>query len=188
MPLLGVAFLFLNCQEFLLYAKLDSFSTKISKMNKEVTQIKVFVSCPSDVKNEKSIVEYLCDEINQKYRDKFKVSLLMVEWEKSVIPQFGPRPQAIINQQISKYDVFIGIFWKRFGTPPGAKNPNTGEHYESGTEEEFEIAYQGWKQKKSVRINFYFKDLNRKAGIDDQVQTAKVVAFKKKLRDKSFCG
>ena len=110
MPLLGVAFLFLNCQEFLLYAKLDSFSTKISKMNKEVTQIKVFVSCPSDVKNEKSIVEYLCDEINQKYRDKFKVSLLMVEWEKSVIPQFGPRPQAIINQQISKYDVFIGIF------------------------------------------------------------------------------
>ena len=80
------------------------------------------------------------------------------------------------------------ILWKRFGTPPGAKNPNTGEHYESGPEEEFEIAYQGWKQKKSVRINFYFKDLNRKAGIDDQVQTAKVVAFKKKLRDKSFCG
>lgn len=155
-------------------------------MNKEKIQIRVFVSCPSDIKEEKAIVAYLCDEINQKYRDKFDISLLMLDWEKSAIPQFGPRPQAKINQDIKEYDVFIGILWKKFGTPPGAKNPNTGENYESGTEEEFEIAYQRWKQKKSVLINFYFKDPNIKGGIDDQDQIAKVAAFKKRLRDKSW--
>ncbi len=145
-------------------------------------RVKVFVSCPGDLKAEKSIVEYLCNEINQKYQNKSDVSLLMVDWEKSVIPQFGQRPQAIINEQIGEYDVFVGILWKRFGTPTGAKNPNTGKDYESGTVEEFEIAYQRWKQRKRPLINFYFKEQNCKGSIDDQEQIAKVEAFRERLR------
>ena len=58
------------------------------------------------------------------------------------------RPQGIINKQIGEYDIFIGMMWKRFGTPTGKAG--------SGTEEEFRLAYEYWETTKSVMILFYF--------------------------------
>jgi hypothetical protein len=58
------------------------------------------------------------------------------------------RPQEVINGQIGEYDIFVGIMWKRFGTPTGMA--------QSGTEEEFRLAYDAWQQSKSPSILFYF--------------------------------
>ncbi|HEX5733352.1 MAG TPA: hypothetical protein VF131_11010 [Blastocatellia bacterium] len=152
-------------------------------MPREITQLKVFVSCPGDVEKEKQLVHILCNEINQGFQDRCNVSLMMVEWRESVVPQFGPRPQQIINEQIGEYDVFIGILWKRFGTPPGATNPHTGQDYDSGTEEEFETAYDRWKQHGDPLINFYFKqDANSIPSFSEMESLQKVLRFKEKLK------
>ncbi len=150
-------------------------------MPREITQLKVFVSCPSDVEMEKQTVAYLCDESNRSHGGRCNVYLTMVEWRNSVIPQFGPRPQQLINEQIGEYDVFIGILWMRFGTQPGAKNPNTGEDYESGTEEEFEKAYERWKQTGEPSINFYFKEAAAST-LPEIESLQKVLKFKERLK------
>ena len=88
-------------------------------------------------------------------------------WENSTFPSFGAYPQDVINNQIGDdYDIFLGIFWTRCGTPT--------MNSQSGTLEEFERAYA--RQKNSlVKICLYFKtDLADLYKIDlDQFQKVK---------------
>ena len=53
-------------------------------------------------------------------------------------PVRGGEPEVLINDQIGKYDIFLGVMWRRFGTPTGVA--------ESGTEEEFRRALELWAQ------------------------------------------
>lgn len=152
-------------------------------MAREVTQIRVFVACPKDVANAKKIIKQVCDDINQDFRDSYAIQLLMLEHETSVVPEFGPRPQALINQQIGEYDVFIGVLGKRFGTPSGGINPATGHRYESGTEEEFYIAYERWKKEGKVRISVHFKAVDEVGSFQEQEELQKVRDFRRKLRN-----
>ena len=73
--------------------------------------------------------------------------LELLRWETHAYPSMG-RPQSVINAQIGDYDVFVGILWKRFGTPTGRA--------ESGTEEEFRLAFDSWKKTKRPHILLYF--------------------------------
>ncbi len=153
-------------------------------MPTNVTQIKVFISCPSDVETEKALVKVVCEEINQRFRNRYNVSLFALDWRQSVVPLFGPRTQGRINEQIGEYDVFIGILWKRFGTPTGAQNSQTGLDYESGTEEEFQLAYDRWKEKQAPLINFYFKtEMRRVPDESEMEQLSKVTKFKQRLKE-----
>jgi predicted NACHT family NTPase len=153
-------------------------------MMPQVSQIRVFISGPSDADPEKQIVKDVCDDLNQGLRDRCNVNLLWLEWRKSVVPQLGPRPQEVINDGIGEYEVFIGVLKKRFGTPPGAFNPRTGAEYESGTEEEFELAYEQWKQTGELYINFYFeRNLSfTSPNPDEAKQLLNVVKFKERIR------
>lgn len=58
--------------------------------------------------------------------------------------------QAIVNRDVGDFDVMIGIMWKHFGTPTGAAG--------SGTEEEFQLAYDSWRSSGRPRIMFYFSE------------------------------
>src|SRR6185295_18128592 len=53
------------------------------------------------------------------------------------------------------WDLFVGILWLRFGSRSGASDPETMKPYESGTEEEFQLAYRSWEKKGRPRILFY---------------------------------
>jgi hypothetical protein len=91
------------------------------------------------------------------------------------------RPQEIVNTQIGEYDIFIGILWKRFGTPTGKA--------ESGTEEEFQIAYERWLKTEAPRIMFYFKEepyvIRSKPEVE---QVSRVIAFKESLQKQGLIG
>lgn len=145
--------------------------------------IRVFISCPGDVDAEKRIVTEVCQEINDDLGARFCVTLEVVEWKRNVVPQFGPRMQEIINNQVGQYDVFLGILSKRFGTPTGAMNPLTGEEFQSGTEEEFVRAHEQWKIYKTPRINVYFKrEKYALNSVDEASQAKKVLEFKERLK------
>ncbi|MGZ8932998.1 MAG: hypothetical protein ACXW06_06955 [Halobacteriota archaeon] len=59
--------------------------------------------------------------------------LLPLRWETHSSPEFGTRPQAVINRQVvDQCDMVVGVFWTKLGTP-------TGEA-ESGTIEEIDRA------------------------------------------------
>src|SRR3712207_9162732 len=65
---------------------------------------------------------------------------------------YGDGPQAVIDRQVSIADfhIFIGILWRRFGTPTARAG--------SGTEEEFQTARESWRvQRRPQEILFYFR-------------------------------
>jgi len=110
--------------------------------------------------------------------DSLGIVLEVVDWKTHVVPDMG-RPQEVINQQVGDYDIFVGILWKRFGTPTGKG--------ESGTEEEFNIAYANWQKFKRPRILFYFSRVpSLPNDYDEAMQLAKVMGFKKTLQEKGL--
>src|SRR6266700_2001210 len=113
--------------------------------------LRVFVASPSDVAGERDTLAKLLADINDvlAYLAPEKgLSLELVRYETHSYPDIGA-PQDVINREIPiDYDIFIGIMWKRTGTPT-ATAP-------SGTIEEFQRACERRKQGSLPLIMFYF--------------------------------
>lgn len=122
-------------------------------MPEQVTQLRLFVASPGDVAEERASIDAVVDELNRTIGRTKKLAVRVVKWETDSVPGFGSDPQAVINDQVSieEIDIFVGVLWARFGTAtPRAL---------SGTQEEFERAYQRWKQNPaSMAIMMYFCD------------------------------
>ena len=117
-------------------------------------KLRVFVASPSDVANERAKVETVVASL-KRLADRYGVTLETIDWRK-VVPDMG-RPQQVIFDQLKPetWDVFIGILWHRFGTPPGGMDPRRQKEYLSGTEEEFRVAHGLWQKHKKPRIMMY---------------------------------
>lgn len=146
-------------------------------MARSITNYDVFISSPSDVDQERDIVQEAIDQLNQVRGKKEGFQLTALRWERDVSSQIGDRPQEIINKQIgNKYDIFIGILCSRFGQKT--------KEYKSGTEEEFSIAYTRCiEDENKPEILFYFKDPRKSNHPIDAEQLIMVQEFKKKVGD-----
>jgi hypothetical protein len=141
-------------------------------------KIRLFLSSPGDVETERQRVHKEVAQINRMWGDVYGVTLEVLDWKTHVTPDMG-RPQDVINRQINEYDIFVGVMWKRFGTPTGKA--------ESGTEEEFNIACANWEKFGRPRILFYFSQaLFYPKTSEEVMQLAKVMRFKEKLQQKGL--
>ena len=141
-------------------------------------KIRLFLSSPGDVETERQKVHSVVAQVNRLIGHFYDVSLEVIDWKTHVAPKMG-RTQEVINEQVGKYDIFVGIMWKRFGTPTGTA--------ESGTEEEFNIAYENWKQFGKPWILFYFSQVPFMPRTTPEVsQLAKVLTFKEQLQQKGL--
>jgi hypothetical protein len=137
-------------------------------------KVRLFLSSPGDVEPERKIVHKTAKIINNMLSDSFSMVLEVIDWKTHIVPDMG-RPQELINEQVGDYDIFVGILWKRFGTPTGVA--------ESGTEEEFYIAYENWKNYQKPRIMFYFSQVPFMPRTpDESEQMSKVLNFKSKFQ------
>ncbi len=125
-------------------------------MPEEVTRLRIFVASPGDVLDEREHLRLVVDELNRTLADRLGLTLDLLDWRTHVAPGMG-RPQQVIFDQLAleKWDNFVGILWARFGTPPGTTHSERGEPFLSGTEEEFTLAYQAWKETGRPQILFY---------------------------------
>ena len=140
-------------------------------MPEQVTRLRVFVASPSDVTNERDRLAREIERLNRTLGQDARVVLELVRWETHTWPGFGEDAQAVINQQIAPYDIFVGIMWRRLGTRTGRSA--------SGTVEEFERAYELWKTHKRPHIMFYFNQAASEPETDeDRAQSDAVRAFK----------
>jgi len=121
-------------------------------MPQETIEIKVFISCPSDVEKEKDIAVRACDSISRMLA-KEKIAVKTIHWRKDVLPIItGQGPQKIIDGHLegTEYDIYIGILWKKFGKPQdNGKTPTEGE---------FEDALLRYKQTQKPLITVFFKE------------------------------
>ena len=145
-------------------------------------RIRVFVASPSDVQRERDLLLGIINELNRtcdSLLGQAMVRLELLRWETNTFPDVG-RAQALITEQIGDYDIFIGILWKRLGTPTGTAA--------SGTIEEYETAYGRWQETGRPHICFYF---NRAASspprsVPDAEQLVGVARFREQLETKAF--
>ena len=122
-------------------------------MAKTVTKYSVFIASPSDLQEERIAIEEVTKELNLTFGIKQNIVIELLKWETHSAPGISEiHPQEIINEDIgNEYDIFIGLLWKKFGTPT--------EKAGSGTEEEFLNAFDRFINKKeNIQVLFYFKD------------------------------
>lgn len=123
--------------------------------NKLYRMLRVFVSSPSDVGPERARLDTVIKEDLQWMANELGIMLEMLDWP-NVAPGAGRPEQVILDKyQPKTWDVFIGIMWQRFGTPPQSFNAGAAEYFYGGTEEEFKAAYVLWKQNRQPRVMFY---------------------------------
>jgi len=117
-------------------------------------KLRIFAASPSDVANERARLAAVVEDLKA-LAEHVGVTLDLVDWQQ-VVPDLG-RPEQVILDQLKPdtWDLFIGILWHRFGTPPGGQDPQTQKEYLSGTEEDFRVAYRLWQQYGRPRVMFY---------------------------------
>ena len=138
---------------------------------------KCFIASPGDTVDERNACEEVFSDINSTLGQAYNIQLKSVRWENDVHPGVGLDGQDVINRQVmDDYNLFIGIMRARFGSP----THRTG----SGTEEEYDIAYDKRQKNEIDEIMFYFcsKSPDNIDSIDTK-QLNKVRAFKKKIQD-----
>lgn len=139
-------------------------------------RLKIFVASPSDVAEERDLVTIVVDELRRMLGGLRDVELETVRWETHAWPDVDDDAQAVINKKIGEYDVFIGVMWRRFGTPT--------RRSASGTGEEFERAYESFKNFGRPRIMFYFRTSKfYTTDLLELEQFTGVIAFRKKLEE-----
>lgn len=149
---------------------------------------KCFIASPSDTIDERKIFDKVFNEINKNLGELYHFRIESLKWEDDVHPSFGIDSQDVINKQIGNdYDFFVGIMYKKFGSPTTKAG--------SGTEEEFNNAYDKYSKNSScVEIMFYFNNeapstLNE----IDPTELVKVNNFKKRISSEGglycdYCG
>ena len=139
--------------------------------------LRIFLASPSDVKVERELIFALKDDLDHLIGKPNQIRFEFVNWERNAYPGIGDDAQDVINNNIKdEFDVFIGIFWQRFGTPTNRA--------ESGTEEEFDRALEKYNQDpNSTHIMLYFKTAPPNNIYDlDYSQFEKVKQFKKEIQ------
>lgn len=139
--------------------------------------IRVFLSSPSDVLEERQALAHLIAEINDVLAylaPEKRLKLELVRYETHAYPDLG-RPQEVINRQIpNDYDIFIGVIWRRCGTPTTTAA--------SGTIEEFRRACERRRSGELPRIMFYLCEQPIPIPTAEELeQLTKVVEFRREL-------
>lgn len=136
--------------------------------------VKVFLASPGDLLDERKATKIVIDDFNATYAEVFGYQVELVGWEDTV-SVYG-RPQATINRELERCELFIGLMWKKWGTPPDTKGK-----YSSGFEEEFELSVQRKIKEDRPEISLLFKEIAPEFRIDPGNDLKKVLAFKEKL-------
>lgn len=139
--------------------------------------IPVFIASPSDVAKEREITEAAVHALAPRLARLFGVTVVPLRWE-----QFAPissydatHPQVGILRRIEPFSIFVGIVWKRYGTPV------TGSRH-SGTEMEFEHALD---HRDRISILSYFRKTPARMPKDKKAraQRRKVEKLKRRFHD-----
>lgn len=140
----------------------------------EAKVFRLLIASPSDVEEEREIAVKTIQEWNDLNSHERQVVLLPLRWETHTAPEYGKRPQEIINRQMVDYcDLVIGVFWTRIGSPTGVAD--------SGTLEEIErVASQG----KPVML--YFSQVKKDPNTIDLNQLKSLREFKEKTFPKAL--
>ncbi len=123
----------------------------------EKKKIRIFISSPGDVQQERKIARKVISELNELYSRFVEIEVLM--WEDfplTVDSTFQEGIDFFLKENIIDFAIFI--LWSRLGTPLCSKflKPD-GTPYQSGTEYEYDLMWELYRKKGAPRILTYKK-------------------------------
>ena len=136
--------------------------------------VKVFIASPGDLGDERKTAKAVVDEFNGIFAEQFGYHVELIGWEDTV-SVFG-RPQDTINHELERCELFIGMMWKHWGTPPDHEGM-----YTSGFEEEYEISVARRLREGRPEISLLLKEIDPAFLVDPGEQIKKVLAFRDQL-------
>lgn len=142
--------------------------------------LRVVVASPGDVQPERDLVRSVANEVNHLLGRDLEIWLDVYGWEIDAYPGFDEEgPQGLIDPllKIEDSDLFVLIFWKRFGTPV--------KDARSGAEHEFRVAFKAWKANGRPQIMPYFR--RQPEGLDDE-QSRRVLKFQREFPKEGLWG
>jgi hypothetical protein len=143
-------------------------------MTETLRLVRVFLASPGDLPDERRLASEAVDEINKGIAPFLGFRVELKGWE-DTLPGTG-RPQAIINQELDLCELFLGMMWKKWGTPPSTQGP-----YTSGFEEEFKRSYSRRKKTGQPEIAMFFKEVDKEFLDDPGDDLKRVIEFRNGL-------
>jgi GTPase SAR1 family protein len=119
-------------------------------------RIKIFISSPSDVKEECDAALQVIRNLEGMSHIEGRLSLKGYRYERETPAAVGKPAQETVDEymlEADKADIFVCILWKRMGSP--YLDSATGEKYNSGTEYEFRKAYAANQKSGRPQILLY---------------------------------
>ena len=105
--------------------------------------LRMFVSSPGDVAEERQLAGKVIERLQGKYWS--FVRLDDVFWEEKVVRSTAHYQDELANP--GNCDIVVGVLWTRLGSPlPEKFRKASGERYQSGTEWELEMAFDGYER------------------------------------------
>src|SRR6266436_4101075 len=148
---------------------------------KPTRSLTIVVASPGDVEDERNSINKVAEELNKTIARERSLHIDVVRWETDTYPGFHvDGPQAIIDDllDIEDCDIFIGIFWVRFGTPT--------KDARSGTEHEIRKAYEAWKRNNHPHIMLYFNEEPYSPKLEELDHWRQVLSFKKEVSQEAL--
>ena len=121
-------------------------------------KLRIFISSPGDVLQERIIAKNIIAELGHVYSQFVELETIM--WEDLPLEATGSFQSGIdYFLEQAPIDIAVFILWSRLGSTPGqAYRKADGSLYNSGTEYEFDTMYALWEKTKRPRIIVYVKD------------------------------
>lgn len=139
----------------------------------------VFVSSPGDVQQERDSVQTTVAKWNSRNSAARGVTFRVWAWEENSVPDLGNDAQDVMNTQVPiDYDVLVGIFWSRLGTPTG--------RFGSGSQEEIEAAIERRVKTGFPHVALYFKKDNFPIDKIDISQLERLREFEKDIKSRAL--
>lgn len=136
--------------------------------------IHAFLASPGDLQEERKAIHSVIKEFNETWADVLGYQVELVGWEET-ISGYG-RPQHLINKDVDRCDLFLGLMWRKWGTPPDVEGKFT-----SGFHEEFERSVKRRKETEKPEICLFFKEIGEDFMSDMGPDLIKVIQFRDKI-------
>ncbi len=120
--------------------------------------IRIYVSTPGDVLRERETLRAVVAEFNRtgQIAEQMGLNFEVADWSTYTDPHLGAsRLPGSPPPVIEKWDLFIGVLWLRFESSINRMDSSTVISNASGTEDEFNRAYESWKRNARPQVLFY---------------------------------
>ena len=137
-------------------------------------RLRIFVSSPGDVGAERAVALAVVERLQLEFRGQVQLEAYL--WERSLLRATDSFQAQIVD--IQETDIALFIMWARLGTPLPLEQFHRadGSQYTSGTEYEFERAWEAYEKRKSPDILCYLKTAEVGLSMKDRELRAQRVA------------